>query len=250
MLVLATLGAPQRRLLRGHRAREAAPSPDPAPVTTARATLIGATSLGDDDGAARAWLGAADLVGEAEAAVAVLDGVLHGHRVASADPLVREVSLEQALVARVGVGDGEQVAHGRWAAARTLPSSRAPRMRRTAALRPQERLAAILGGRDVALACEELTLRARLDADRGRMREATFQVRVALEAAIAELAPWADRPGMAERIETLRAARGGVGAAANAALQGGLDETATEDVLDALGRIEAALRARSALGFG
>ena len=60
-------------------------------------------------------------------------------------------------------------------------------------LRPQERLAAILGGRDVALACEELALRARLDADAGRWREAAFQLRVALEAAIAELGPWPGR---------------------------------------------------------
>ena len=91
-------------------------------------------------------------------------------------------------------------------------------------LRPQERLAAILGGRDVALACEELTLRARLDADAGRWREAAFQLRVALEATIAELGPWSGQGDIAERIAELTELREAVGGAANAALEGGLDD--------------------------
>ena len=55
-------------------------------------------------------------------------------------------------------------------------------------LRPQARLAAVLNGRERPLACEELTLRARLDLDHGREREAALQVLVALDAALAELA--------------------------------------------------------------
>ena len=65
-----------------------------------------------------------------------------------------------------GIGEGEQVAEGRWTQARELPP-RAGRPRRSAALRPQERLAALLGGRDAPLAGEELALRARPDLDRG-----------------------------------------------------------------------------------
>src|SRR6185436_15674724 len=110
-------------------------------------------------------------------------------------------------------------------------------VRRESALRPQERLAAVLGGRDVLLACEELALRARLDVDRGRYREAAFQVRVALEAAIAELEPWASRGDLAERLAALREQRAPVGAAANAALQGGLDDFAIDAVTRALERI-------------
>ena len=248
ILVLSTLGARQRRLLRGRRAKDAAPEPEPEPVPTSRVTLIGAEPVAGEE-AGRAWLAGADLEHELAGAVETLNGVLHAHRVAAADPHARDVAREQALVARVGLGDGEQVVHGRWAAARELPVPHGGRRSRSAALRPQERLAAILGTRDVALACEELTLRARLDVDRGRHREAAFQLRVALEAAIAELAPWADRPGMAERLEALHAERGAVGAAANAALQGGLDDAAIAGVTHALERIEAALRARSALGF-
>ena len=73
-----------------------------------------------------------------------------------------------------GWGEGEQVADGRWLHARELPArarAGAARARRdrSAALRPQERLAALLGGRSTALLCEELTLRARLDLDQGRL---------------------------------------------------------------------------------
>lgn len=180
-----------------------------------------------------------------------LNGVLYAHRIAGADPFAREVSRAQAIAVRVGIGEGEQIAHGRLSEARELPAYRAAKVRRDAALRPQERLAAILGGRDAALACEELTLRARLDVDRERWREAAFQLRVALEAALAELAPWVDRaPGLPERLDALRDQRGPVGSAANAALQGGLSEEDIADVQHALGLIEAALRARTAMGIG
>jgi hypothetical protein len=246
--VLGTLGAPQRRLLGGRRARAAAPEPAPVPVATSRATVVGAqpfASAGD----ARAWMARADHHGDADEAIAVLNGVLRAHRLATADPHVREVSREQALVVRVGVGEGEQVADGRWTSARELPAPKAGRGRRTAALRPQERLAALLGGRDAALACEELTLRARADLDAGELRQAAFQLRVALEAALAELEPWSGRGDLGERLAELRDERPAVGAAANAALQGGLDDASIADVERVLGRLEAALRARTALGF-
>ncbi len=175
--------------------------------------------------------------------------MLRAHRLATADHRVREVSREQALVIRVGLGDGEQVAEGRWTNALELPIPKAGRGRRIAALRPQERLAALLGGRDAALACEELTLRARADVDAGQLREAAFQLRVALEAALAELEPWSGRGDLGERLAALRDERSAVGAAANAALQGGLDDASIADVERVLGRLEAALRARTALGF-
>jgi hypothetical protein len=245
--VLETLGAPRRRLLGGRRARDAPAEPSPAAVTTTRATLVAAQPFSSPE-AAEAWLAGADGEAEAQAAFAILNDVLRAHRLAGADPYVRDVSREQALVVRVGIGGGEQVAHGRWSRAVELPPPRHGRPRR-AALRPQERLAALLGGRDVALACEELALRARADLDAGRPREAAFQLRVALEAALAELEPWAARGDLRRRLDELRGERGAVGAAANAALEGGLDEPTIADVERVLGRVEAALRARTALGF-
>jgi len=177
--------------------------------------------------------------------------VLHAHRIAAVDPYVRELDRDAALAVRVGVGEGEPLAHGRWSSAVELPpltaSGRASRS--SAVLRPQERLAAILGGRDVALACEDLTLRARADADAGRLREAALQLRVALECALAELAPWGDREAVARRVGDLGAERGTAAAAANAAILGGLDEDTADEVLRVLGLLEAALRARTSVGL-
>ncbi len=248
VLVLETLGAPQRRLLRGRRSRPAAPEPPPAPVPTGRATVIAVQTL-PTEAEARAWLGDADRDAETAEGVDVLNQALHGHRVAAADPDVHAVSRAQALVVRLGFGEGEQVAEGRWTEAVELPTHRERRRRGEAALRPQERLAALLGGRDAALACEELTLRARGDLDAGRPREAALQVRVALEAALAELAAWRESGDLAVRLEELAGERGAVGAAANAALERGLDAAESAAVERAVSRIEAALRARSAAGL-
>ncbi len=200
-----------------------------------------------DLGAAQAWRKDVDGEKEAQDAVVVLNRVLHAHRAAAADAAVPTVSRAQALVVRVGIGEGEEVAHGRWTDAIELGGERTRAAeRRESVLRPQERLAAILSGRDVALACEELTLRGRADLAAGRSREAALQLRVALEAAIAELAPWRDRHGMAERIEALKAERRVVGDAANAAIEGGLDDETAADVDRVLKLLEAALRARTA----
>jgi len=110
----------------------------------------------------------------------------------------------------------------------------------------QERLAALLGGRDAALACEELTLRARSDVDAGREREAALQVRVALEAALAELPAYAARRTIEQRLGHLGGSREGVEAAAQAALRGGLALDQLEHVILSLRRLEAALRAVAA----
>ena len=252
VLVLSVLGASRRGRLRGRRARAAAPEPDPAPVATTRATVIDSEAL--DPEAARDWLGGLGGDGQLASlhdAVGVLNRALAAHRLATADPHVREVRLDGALVARVGYGSGEQVADGRWEDALEVPVGGRRRQRRVSALRPQERLAALLGGRDRALASEELTLRARLDLDAGRPREAALQLRVALEAAIAEL----DRsPGraadMEQRLAELREQRAAVGEAANAAVAGDVPADTLAAATRALERLEAALRARAAAGFG
>ncbi|HEV2812719.1 MAG TPA: hypothetical protein VGW10_05640, partial [Solirubrobacteraceae bacterium] len=163
VLVLATLGARERRMFGKRKTARVEPAPEPMPVPTTRATLIRGVPLsGAEEGAA--WIASHDSVVPLE--LAVLNRVLHAHRIAAADPAVREVALEQALVVRVGYGAGEEVAEGRWTEAvepgeKSGAALRRLRSERTAALRPQERLAALLGGRDAALACEDLALRAR-----------------------------------------------------------------------------------------
>jgi hypothetical protein len=244
VIVLATLGASERRRLARRRSTTSPPSPEPAPVTTGRATII---DVGDPLGgvdAGQAWL---QRVGEAEleAGLAILNRTLHSFRLVTADPYLYPVSRRQALVARLGYGAGEQVADGLWTEARELPYTKR-RQRRARALEPQSRLASVLGAREAVLACEELVLRARLDLDHGREREAALQVLVALDAALAELPGDPAAPALSDRLQELRGQREAVTAAAQAALEGPLAPDQLETVELTVGRIEAALRARAA----
>jgi hypothetical protein len=236
VVVIGGLDAPRRQ--RRSRAAE----PDAKPVDVTRATVIAAHAF-EDEATAEAWLDQA--AGGIRAALGVLNRALHARRIAAADPYAAEVALRDALVTRVGYGTGEQVADGRWTAARELPPERG-RVAREAALRPQERFAALLSARDAALASELLALRARLDLDQGRDREAALQLEAALAAGLAELEGWRELEGMAQRLEELAALVPPVAAAAAAARAGTLDPEGRGVVERALGRLEAALRARTA----
>jgi hypothetical protein len=207
--------------------------------------VITARRLGDAS-AARAWL---DRAGEPEldSALRALGRLLQAHRIASADPAPAVVSRERLLGARAGWGDGDAVAAGRWAQARELggfgSAARGPRRRGSVA---EVRLAALLAGRQPALACEELVLRARLDVDGDRPREAALQLLVALDAALAELTADPAVPSLAQRIGELRGRRADVAAAAQAALAGRPSDAQSAEVTETIGRLEAALRARAA----
>jgi len=245
VLVLTTLGAPERRRLRDRRRRNVEEGA-PEPVPTTRATLIRPQPL-EGEAAARDWL--AGLQGDenltqAELADAarLLGRVLHAHRVAHADPYARDVSPSQALVVRIGFGDGEAVAEGRYAKAWQLPATRSRTRRSMEA--PEERFAALLGAREQVLACEELVLRARADLDAGRLRQAALQARVALEGVLAELA----NEMHPDRRSALERDRATVGDAANAALRGELSEAVASALAEAIGRMEAVLKARRLAG--
>ena len=206
------------------------------------ATVIGAEPHAEER-QAQAWMERAD--GIVADALAVLNRALHARRIAAADPYGGELAPRHALVTRVGYGTGAQVAEGRWTVARELTAPR-DRPAREAALRPQERFAALLSGRDVAPACELLALRARLDLDQARAREAALQTEAALGAALTELEGWRELPGMPERLDELRSFAAAIAAAGAAARAGALDNEACVVVEQALGRLEAALRARTA----
>jgi hypothetical protein len=247
VVVLATLGAPQRRLLsRARRPRPLSGPPAPAAVPVTRATVIDAVPL-ESESAAAAWLREADHDAETASGLEALNRVIDAYRIAAADPGAPDVTRAAALAIRLGYGAGEEVAEGRHSAAVELPPPRGER--RVAALRSQERLSALLSGRDAALAGERLAQRARSDLDAGRSREAALMLRVALEAALTELVPWSDRGDIGARIEELAATRADVAAVANRALQGGLDPEEEATVGRILGRLEAAMRARAAAGF-
>jgi len=234
VLVLSTLGATERRRLRGRRGRGVEEA-GPEPVPTSRATVVRPEPFGSREEAAE-WL--AGLRGdesatteELERAVRILNGAVRAHRAARADAWLGEVSGELALVARIGYGRGEAVAEGRFGEAIELPRAGAPRVKRSMEA-PDERFAALLGGREQALVGEELVLRARADLAADRPREAALQARVALEALIAEL----------PEASALSDWRGPVGEAANAALRGELNEGRTASTEEAVAAMEAALR--------
>jgi hypothetical protein len=249
VIVLASLDAPRRgATLRGRaRSRPVEPEPGPASVASGRATVISVRDPFPDEAAARGWL---DGAGEAELAqgLDVLARLLHAHRIATADPWLAPLSRERLIAGRIGFGAGEQVADGRWTAARELTEPRPARgTRRRRALGGSEaRLASLLAGAERPLAAEELALRARLDLDHERPREAALQLLVALDAGIAELAADDPSPRFAERITALRERRSSTAAAAQAALTGNPPLGAREDVAETLGMLEGALRARLA----
>jgi hypothetical protein len=240
VLVIGGFDAPRRLRRRARRA-----DPGPTTVELSRATVIDATPLGELD-AADAWLERAtgdDRERVVSEALELLNRAVAGQRVASADPWLADADLTHALVCRVGYGTGEQVADGEWESAVELPLP-GPPSSRSLVLSPQERLAALLSGRDAALACEELTLRARGDLDHGRPREAALQLAIALDTALAELEAWRDQGDMARRLDELDDRRAAVAEAARAALRGGVDAARMADVTSTLERLEAALRAR------
>jgi hypothetical protein len=251
-----TIGAPPagRRRRRGPRSSE--PDAKPAPLPLTRATAIRAFApFADRDEAAR-WL---DEASEAEDTVAVLvaDGIdllnraLHAQAVAGADPRSsQDLSAERAVAVRIGYGSGEETATARFSDARLVDvaaTGASRRRRREEELRPQERVAAVLGGRESLDACETLLLRARADLDARREREAALQLRVGLEALLVELRGALADPGHEEDMATLSARRGEAGSAANAALRGPLEGGQLVAVAELLEVCERVLRRRRVL---
>ncbi|HEY1458035.1 MAG TPA: hypothetical protein VGF15_05915 [Solirubrobacteraceae bacterium] len=241
VVVLNTLGAERHTRRRAAKSQRVEGDCEPARVLVARATIIDPVPVGSER-QAQAWLKDVEAERHSDAAAATLNRVLFYHRIATADPHVHEVSPAQAIAIRAGWGDGEQVAYGRFHDARELPLSQPRWRRRSSALRPQERLAVLLGGRGAALICEELTLRARLDYDQGRLMLAALELERAYVKALSELRE-EQRTDLEERIAELEQLRGAVEQLAMA------EEPDPESLRQPLERLEAALRARTAVGF-
>ena len=236
--MLRTLGAPERRRLRGRRPQpvEAA---EPEPVPTARATMVRGrpfdTQTDAEDWLARLRAEPDDAEAELDWGVSVLNRARHARRTAAADPYAGDLSLAQALVARIGYGSGEAVADGRFAAALELPPAGGRRARRSMET-PDERFAAILGARERPLVAEELVLRARADLEAGRGREAALEARTALESLLAQIEPAPE--------DDLEAHATGVARAAEAALRGELGPADVDAVAAAVTLMERGLRRR------
>jgi hypothetical protein len=256
VLVVETLGAPPPARRRRRRPREAEIGEPPPELPVARATVVLAFDEFEDERAASAWLGktsgdegAADQL--VEQGIAELNQALHTQAVAGGDPYPQTVTPSRAVVIRIGYGSGEALADGAFTAAHQVdpglgPTSR--RLQRDEELRPQQRLAAVLGGREQLDACETLLLRARADLDAKRNREAALQLRVGLEALLVELRGALSDPGHEEDMAVLESRRHEAGELANAALQGDLDFEQLQSLGELLALAERVLRRRRVLG--
>ena len=218
---------------------------------------------------------------QVDAAMRLINRALAAQRAGAQDPYTHELDPLRAVAVRVGYGVGAAWAPGAWAAPRGRPPAgppphaRAPRPaaavrgasggadegaagnwtdarelqlaadreHRAEVLQAQERVAAVLGGRDEVLTCEGLVLRAQLDLEEGRRREAALQLRVGLEALLREL-EGEENAGVQEDLGALQDLRDELVEAANTALRGDLSEEQAEAVRLAIARCERALRRR------
>jgi hypothetical protein len=256
VLVIETLGAPPPARRRRRRPRDAEIGEPPPELPVARATVVFAFNEFEDERAADAWLQETSADEEAidrlvEGGIAELNQALHTQAVASGDPYPQTVTPSRAVVVRIGYGSGEALADGAFSKAHEVDpglGSVSRRRQRDEELRPQQRLAAVLGGREQLDACETLLLRTRADLDAGREREAALQLRVGLEALLLELKGALSDSGHAEDMAALDGRRHEAGELANTALRGQLDDQQGAALAELLGTCERVLRRRRVLG--
>lgn len=254
VLVVETVGAPPPPRRRRRRPKEADAAAEPAPLPLSRVTAVRAEEPFETAAEADSWLEEA-LASEETIDAAVAEGLallnraVHAHAVASADQLGAELRAEQAASVRIGHGSGKEVASGRFSTAHEVDvhGGRSQRRRRDEELRPQERVAAVLGGRESFDACETLLLRARADLNAGRLREAALQLRVAVETMLVELDGALADPDHESDMSELQGRRSQAGDAANAALRGELPLDDERNVTELTEICERVLRRRRVL---
>jgi hypothetical protein len=189
VLVIRRLGAARAgsRLRKGKPVPLAAePEPEPIPIT--RLTVIKALPFADEPSAAE-WL--ETVIADGEVAGGLLGEVtvtvnraLLAYRVSAPDAYAADLGASAALVVRFGYGTGQEVADGKWSAAAELAEGRRRSLRAEVidGVGAQERIAAVLGGRDQVHPEESLLVDAERAAAQGRGRLAALTLGLAVEA--------------------------------------------------------------------
>jgi hypothetical protein len=256
VLVIETLGAPPPARRRRKRPRDAEIGEPPPELPVARATVVLAFNEFKDEQEAETWLSETSASEEAidrlvEQGIDELNQALHTQSVASGDPYPQTVTPARAVVIRIGFGSGEALADGAFTSAHQVDPGLGPisrRRQRDEELRPQQRLAAVLGDREQLDACETLLLRARADLDADRNREAALQLRVGLEALLIELKGALSDDGHKEDMAILESRRHEAGELANAALRANPTPEQRQTLGELLSTSERVLRRRRVLG--
>jgi hypothetical protein len=245
VLVVAVADAPQppRRRLRRTRPKDSDPEPEPQRLPVSTLTVIRPEPLDDAGG----WLAAlreddASIRAELADALELVNAALHAQRTATLDPNLADLSPERALAVRVGFGTGQELAESRFSEAIDVPH--AVRRRRVETLRPQERIAAVVGRRERVPPAELLLLRARADLDAGRTSEAALQLRIGVDALLFGPRRASDQDEAAD-LAAIDERRGLAARAADDALQGELSEERLAEVAETLRLCERVLRRRA-----
>lgn len=254
VLVIETEGAlpPARR--RRRRPRKSVESESPTSVTVSVVTVIRADQPFDGESAAEAWLerlGDSEFTGELlDDAIGTLDRARAAEATASGVPFGTRTDLNGVLSARIGFGDGDQVASGRFAVALDVDarggtaSKRRERAARTGSL---ARTAAILGGRERASACEVLIPRIRLDLDTGNDLAACLVISAAAASTIGELEFTVEGEGHEEDLDRLEGMLPALEETSARARESSIDAADLQQVEEALTLAERVIRRRRIL---
>ena len=163
-------------------------SPTHCRCRSAALTLVKAMPFADAAAAAD-WLRQVaadeDIAGELTAeATRTVNRALLAHRVAAPDAYAGDLHHSAAVSVRFGYGSGQEVADGRWSEAYELPEAgrRSLRAQVIDGVGAQERVAAVLGGREAVGAEESLLIDAERAAAEGREPLAALTFAAALEA--------------------------------------------------------------------
>jgi len=166
----------------------------PVTVTITVVTVIRADQPFESESAAEAWMNQAmdsEFTGELlDDAISTLDRARAADATGSGVAFGTRTGIGSLLTARVGYGDGDQVASGRFLDALEVDArggsseKRRERLSRTGSL---ARTASLLGDREKPTACEVMVPRIRLDLDTGNSAAACLAVGPAISATISEL---------------------------------------------------------------